>query len=66
METENLRNAIKRRGIKYSAIASHLGVSQPYVSQMLNGQREIPLTRLTEIMNFTGVTADEVYKSTDK
>ena len=65
MDIKALKTAIDKRGIKYSAIAVHLGLSQPYVSQLLNGRRRMSVNQMNEIMKFTGVTVDEIHKSTD-
>lgn len=55
-----LKELIDERGITYSSIARHLGVSNSYISQMLNGRRNIPPQTLFKILEFTRIEFEEV------
>jgi len=45
----NLRKQINEKGLKISWIANKIGVSQPYLSMMLKGERHITTEVETKI-----------------
>ena len=45
----NLSEKIKSKGLKISWIADRLGISQPMLSMMLRGQRDISEERLKQL-----------------
>lgn len=51
----NLKTARLARGLTLREIAGELGVSIPYVSDLENGRRDIPLHRLGDIAEVYGI-----------
>lgn len=59
---EGLRAYMESRGFTQIAIARLLGVSQPTVSDWLNGNTKPTAERLLELSEKTGLSIDELLK----
>jgi transcriptional regulator with XRE-family HTH domain len=57
---EALRTYLKDRAITQAEFASQLGVSQPTVSEWINGESFPTVTRLAEISRRTGISVDKL------
>lgn len=54
------RNVPDTQKLTQDTIATHLGVTRPYVSQMLNGRKRIPAEYLPRIAQLLGVNPDGI------
>ncbi|MHB1163903.1 MAG: helix-turn-helix domain-containing protein [Candidatus Nanopelagicales bacterium] len=51
-----LQQARLSRGLSQQQVASELGISQGYVSELESGKSSLALTRIFDIMRLTGMT----------
>ena len=51
-----LQQARLSRGLSQQQVASELGISQGYVSELESGKSSLALTRIFDIMRMTGMT----------
>lgn len=51
------------RGMKQADIAEHLGISVPYLSQIGNGQRDMPFELVLPFSELIGARVDNVVKA---
>lgn len=51
----NVNEQLQRRGISRTELARRMGVKQPFISQLLNGQREPGLRVLERLAEALGV-----------
>lgn len=51
-----LQQARMARGLSQQQLAAHLGISQPYVSELESGKASLALTRIFDFMRLTGMT----------
>src|SRR3546814_11440500 len=59
----NIKALRQTRGITQAELALRTGVGIPQVSKWENGRVDIPASRLTEIANVLGTTADMLLRS---
>jgi transcriptional regulator with XRE-family HTH domain len=59
---EGLREYMQARELTQAELATQLGVSQPTVSDWLNGKTKPTAGRLLKISKKTGVSVDELLK----
>ncbi len=62
-----IQEIIRARGLTQTAAAKHLGLSQPDVSRLLNGQfRDVSVERLMRLLNRLGCDVDIVIRDHGK
>lgn len=57
---ESIRKCRTSRGITQKEIAERLGIPRPFVTQIENGERKIPVERLIQLADIFGCTLDEL------
>lgn len=58
---EDIRPHQKRGNGRITALAKHLGVSQPAVTKMIDGSSNIKFKYIKQIMEFTGISAKDIF-----
>ena len=53
---EDLRKALKARGIRQKDVAARLGISDPAVSERLSGNRNLTLASIQELADLAGLS----------
>lgn len=56
---EWIRSGLKRTGKTQSALAAHLGLAHPQITQLLKGKRDLKVRELPKIAEFLGVPPPE-------
>ena len=51
----NFKNLLKTRNITQADVAKALDVTQPMASMLINGQRKVPLAKLSAWEKLTGI-----------
>lgn len=58
-----IRAALARKQVRQHELAAHLGMSQPALSQRLNGRQDISIPEMVEIARFLELDPSDLVKA---
>ena len=57
---KKLKQALDKRGLRYNFVAKHVGVTDGYFNNLINGHVNMPIVTLLEILYVANIDFEEV------